>query len=367
MSDIFSEPGLRTPFVRASGVFAQYSALDLSKPIAAATGAKARPDFVVWSRVIPDPLVSNIARELVFEAGLDPEIPAFSAILACFSSFAGAVSAAGMIGHGDAHLALVGGVEAMSHAPFALLRAKADSMATLFVKVPAAAAAAFAELNVADSSLPVRGRVNKQTGRSQGEHTEDTARFSNISRQDQDELALRSHRGAVAGQDAGFFADPILPFGGIDHDTLPDRDTSLEMLAKLPSAFEATSGMGSRTAGNSSPLTDGAASLRVRDAEGLSDAPWPDPNASAGHRGKERSNRYTGEQPAARGPSAAQPALTGRCRPSSLGGSDRSLFDPDRVIDWRRIPARLNLLDLGTLEARSAKPPFCNAEVDGSK
>src|SRR5262245_28774590 len=124
MPDVFLAPGLRTPFVKAGGPYAKHSALDLSKPVAAAMAARARPDLVVWSQVIPDPLVSNIARELVLEAGLDPEIPAFSTILACSSSFIGAVQAAGMLGHGGAHLALVGGVETMSHAPLALRQAK---------------------------------------------------------------------------------------------------------------------------------------------------------------------------------------------------------------------------------------------------
>src|SRR6202035_3965299 len=84
---------------------------------------------------------------------------------------------------------------------------------------------------------------------------------------EQDERALLSHQGAIAGQDAGFFRDLIIPFAGIDHDTLPRRDTSLEKLDKLPPVFDRDGG--SLTAGNSSPLTDGAAGLWVADAEGL--------------------------------------------------------------------------------------------------
>src|ERR1700678_477103 len=106
MVDVFLVARLRTPFQKAGTFYAGYTGLQLSAPIAAAMNARAKPDFLVWGQVIPDPTLSNIARELVFEAGLDPTIPAFSTVLACSTSFMGAVEAAGMIGHGGAHLAL---------------------------------------------------------------------------------------------------------------------------------------------------------------------------------------------------------------------------------------------------------------------
>ena len=100
MTDDLSRPGVRTPFVKGGAAFAQDDALALSTPVAKAMAARARPDFVVWGEVIPEPTVSNIARELVFEAGLDPTIPAFSTVLACSTSFMGVIEAAGMIGRG---------------------------------------------------------------------------------------------------------------------------------------------------------------------------------------------------------------------------------------------------------------------------
>jgi acetyl-CoA acetyltransferase family protein len=269
MSDIFLSPGLRTPFVKAGGAFAKHTALDLSKPVAAEMAKKARPDFLVWSQVIPDPVVSNIARELVYEAGLDPEIPAWSTILACSSSFVGAVQAAGMIGKGGAHLALVGGVETMSHVPISLLQPKADAIIAQFPKDPGGAATALTQLSAMDFALPIHGWTNKQSGRSQGEHTEDTAKLYQISREEQDKRAFISHQSAIKGQDAGFFRDLIVPFEGVDHDGIPRRDSTLEKLATLPPAFDRASGQGTLTAGNSSPLTDGAASLWVGDAEGF--------------------------------------------------------------------------------------------------
>src|SRR5580704_18675250 len=128
MTQIFLSPGVRTPFVKGGGAFAGYDTLQLSAPLAKAMGAKARPDLIVWGEVIPEPTISNIARELVFEAGLDPTIPAVSTVLACSTSFMGMAEAAGMIGRGGNHLALVGGAETMSHVPIALKKPVADKL-----------------------------------------------------------------------------------------------------------------------------------------------------------------------------------------------------------------------------------------------
>jgi acetyl-CoA acetyltransferase family protein len=232
MTDLYLLPGLRTPFVKAAGVYGRYSALDLSVPVLQAMSERARPDFLVWGQVIPDPNISNIAREAVFEAKLDPTIPAFATVMACSTSFMATLEAAGLIGRGGLHLALVGGVESMSH------------------------------------GLPANGWANRVSGRNMGEHMEDTAKALGISRAEQDQRALLSHQGAIAGQDSGFFKDLLIPFGGVERDTFPRRDTSFEKLAKLPAVFD-WSGTGSLTAGNSSPLTDGAAGIWVGDGEGL--------------------------------------------------------------------------------------------------
>jgi acetyl-CoA C-acetyltransferase/acetyl-CoA acyltransferase len=266
MGDIYLAPGLRTPFVKGGGVFAPYDALGISAPIAKAMAARARPDFIVWGEVIPEATVSNIARELVFAAGLDPTIPAFSTVLACSTSFMGVIEAAGVIGHGGAHLAIAGGAETMSHVPIALKQPVADKLVATFPRDPAGAADMLTHLTAADFDLPLNAWANRVSGRSQGQHTEDTAKRFEISREEQDRWALRSHQSAVAGQDAGFFTDLILPFGGIEHDMLPRRDTTYERLSTLRTVYDAN---GTITAGNASPVTDGAASIWVGDAAGL--------------------------------------------------------------------------------------------------
>jgi acetyl-CoA C-acetyltransferase len=133
------------------------------------------------------------------------------------------------------------------------------------------------KLRPSDIRLFVPEVKNRVTGRSMGEHTEDMAKTWNIGRREQDELALQSHRMAVAAQDRGFFADLIIPVDGITRDHFPRRDTSLEKLAKLKPAFDRASGRGTLTAGNSSPLTDGAAAIWVATDEGLARLPSTTP------------------------------------------------------------------------------------------
>jgi acetyl-CoA C-acetyltransferase len=262
-------PGLRTPFVKAGSAYARHNAIALSVPVLQAMNARAAPDFLVWGQVIPDATVSNIARELIFEAKMSPNIPAFSTVMACSTSFIGMIEASGMVGHGDFHLALVGGVETMSHVPLALKAPFADSVLGQFVKNSAGALETLQKVTPQDFDLPIHGWANRQSGRSMGEHTEDTAKHFAIARADQDRRALLSHQGAIAGQDSGFFKDLVIAFDGVDHDMIPRRDTSLEKLASLPPVFDRTSGQGTLTAGNSSPSTDGAASIWVADDEGL--------------------------------------------------------------------------------------------------
>ena len=194
MSDAFLVPGFRTAFVKAGGAFAKRNAIELSVPLVKAMAARAAPDFVIWGQVIPDPTMSNIARELIFEAKLSPNIPAFSTVMACSTSFIGTIEASGMVGHGDFHLALVGGVETMSHVPLALKPQFADSVLGQFAKNPAAALETLQKVTPQDFDLPIHGWANRQSGRSMGEHTEDTAKYFAIPRADQDKRALLSHQ-----------------------------------------------------------------------------------------------------------------------------------------------------------------------------
>jgi len=130
-----------------------------------------------------------------------------------------------------------------------------------------------------DIRLYVPAVKNRVTGKSMGEHCEEMAKTWDVSRETQDAIALASHRNAVAAQERGFFNDLVISVDGVTHDGFPRRDTSAEKLAGLPPAFDRTSGRGTITAGNSSPLTDGAAGVWVATEEGLLRLPSSLPRA----------------------------------------------------------------------------------------
>lgn len=269
---------MRTPFSKIDGRLAAFDAIELSVPVvrhmASQIAGGGRPDLAVWGTVIPALTWSNLAREVLLDAGVDPAIPAWSTVLACATSMVGAFQAAGMLDGRGRDLALVGGVEAMSRVQVGLHPRLSDWLRHfLAARGPADKLRQFGHLRPHDLRLYIPAVRNRTTGMSMGEHTEITARQWQIGRADQDAVALASHRTAVAAWDNGFFDDLVIPFAGLTRDTLPRPDTSLEKLARLPPAFDRTSGQGSLTAGNSSPLTDGAAGLWVATAAGLSRLP----------------------------------------------------------------------------------------------
>jgi acetyl-CoA C-acetyltransferase len=277
---IWLAAGVRTPFVGVDGPFAHRDALILSVPVVQTMVERANGpiDFGVWGAVIPNLVYTNLAREIWLEAKLDPHVPTFTTIMQCSTSMVGVFEAAGMLRRERTALALVGGVESMSRVQIGLGQNLSDWLRRV---VQAGGTAQriglLRKLRPSDIRLFVPEVKNRVTGRSMGEHTEDMAKTWNIGRREQDELALQSHRMAVAAQDRGFFADLIIPIDGITHDHFRRRDTSLEKLAKLKPAFDRASGRGTLTAGNSSPLTDGAAAIWVATDEGLARLPSTTP------------------------------------------------------------------------------------------
>jgi acetyl-CoA C-acetyltransferase len=121
--------------------------------------------------------------------------------------------------------------------------------------------------------FPPGGIAEPRTGLSMGQHAEETAKEWNIGRAEQDELALASHRNAAAAWKAGFFEDLVVPFNDLRHDNNVRPDTSLEKLATLRTAFDKSSA-GTLTAGNSSPLTDGAASVLLASEDFARSRSW---------------------------------------------------------------------------------------------
>ena len=275
--EIWLAAGVRTPFTKIDAQLARLDAIALSVPVVRHMVGQlngGRPDFAVWGTVIPNLTWSNIAREVLLDSGVDPTIPAFSTIMACSTSMAAAFEAAGMIDGRGRDLALVGGVESMSHIHIGLSIPLSDRIrAVQQARSLADRFKALSQLKLSDLRLFIPRVANRTTGLSMGEHTEITAKDWELTRADQDAVALTSHQGAVAAWARGFFDDLVIPAGEATRDSIPRKDTSLEKLAKLPPAFDRTSGKGTLTAGNSSPFTDGAAGLWVASEAGLARLP----------------------------------------------------------------------------------------------
>ena len=275
--DVWLAAGLRTPFSKVDGALAARDAIALSVPVVRAMMDQlggAQPDFAVWGSVVPNLTWSNLAREVLMEAGVSPSITAFSTVMACSTSMIGVIEAAGMLNAGNRQLALVGGVESMSRVQIGLGQTLSDWLRK-FQKTRSMAdkLAHIAALKLGDVQLFIPTVTNRTTGKSMGEHTEITAQQWQIPRDAQDQSAFDSHQRAVAAWERGFFNDLVIAVGEVTRDGIPRKDTTLEKLAKLPPAFDRSSGKGTLSAGNSSPLTDGASSIWVATGEGLKKLP----------------------------------------------------------------------------------------------
>ena len=276
---IWLAAGLRTPFARVDGPLAGLDALALSVPVAKAMADQVSGpiDLSVWGSVAVNLAYSNLAREVWLEAKLDPHVPAFTTILQCCTSMAGAFEAAGILRREGGALAMVGGSESLSRVQVGL-----DPNLSVWLRrlkkarTAAARLQVFRALRLGDLRLYVPEVKNRATGRSMGEHCEEMAKEWKIGRKEQDEFALESHGRAVAARERGLF-DDLVPVEGLRRDEFPRRDTSLEKLAALKPAFDRAGG--TITAGNSSPLTDGAAAVWVATSEGLSRLPAAVPRA----------------------------------------------------------------------------------------
>lgn len=263
--------GMRTPFVKAGTFFRDISQLKLSS--LAVRGVLERfdldpgiIDLLVWGRVLHDPFVSNLAREIVFELGLPPSIEAYLVSNNCITSLHAAVDVADYIRSGRAEVGIAGGVESMSDVP------------VLFGRE---ASRIFLEAGMAKTSrdrirtlLRLRPRhfrpvplsfKEPSTGLTMGQHAELTAKEWKIGRAEQDEIALRSHHRAAAAAADGRLTAEIYPVAGIDCDTLVRADTTLEKMSRLKPVFDPA--QGTITAANSSPLTDGAAVVLLMSEE----------------------------------------------------------------------------------------------------
>jgi acetyl-CoA C-acetyltransferase len=274
----FLVPGLRTPFCKVDGPLKGRDAIEMSVPVVQALAKTARPDLLVWGAVIPSLRWSNLAREVLLDAGLDATTPAVTTVQACSTSMVGVFEAAGMLSD-HVPLAMVGGVEAMSQVQIGLTQGFSNWLrAVMQARSFGARLDALAGVKFKDLKLDIPSVKNRVTGKSMGEHCEEMAKAWRIARDAQDRLAYESHRRATQAMAGGFFDELILAIDGQSRDQIPRADSTLDKLATLKPAFD-RSGAGSITAGNASPLTDGAAAVWVGNEAGMGKLPANAPRA----------------------------------------------------------------------------------------
>jgi acetyl-CoA acyltransferase len=261
--------GLRTPFARANTVLKDVDGVDLARHVARELLYRTEleghlVDEVIWGQVVPSPLTPNVAREVSLLPQFPPSVPAYTLNRACASGAQAVQNAADQIAVGHADIILAGGVESLSNVPILHSR----RMSRLLVEAGKARSLG-ARLKVLSrirprDLVPVSPAIAEpSTGETMGQSAEKMAKENHISREAQDRIALMSHQRAAAATADGRMTAEIAPwFGGrgMDEPVTTDNgirtDTSLEKLAALKPVFDRR--YGSITAGNASPLTDGA-------------------------------------------------------------------------------------------------------------
>jgi len=266
--------GVRTPFARSGTALRDVLAVDLARHAARdlllRTGLDgAEIDEVIWGQVVPSLLAPNVAREVSLLPQLPRSVPAYTLNRACASSGQTVTNAHDQIVLGNADVVLAGGVESLSDVPILHSRRMSRILVDASkAKSLGARLATFARIRPRDL-IPVSPAIAEpSTGESMGQSAEKMAKENNISREDQDRLALMSHQRAAAATADGRLPAEITPWlGGPEmtqvstSDNGIRTDTSLEALAQLKPVFDRR--YGSVTAGNSSPLTDGASAVLI--------------------------------------------------------------------------------------------------------
>jgi acetyl-CoA C-acetyltransferase len=264
--------GNRIPFARSNTVYADASNQDMLT--AAIDGLVIRFGLegerlgeVVAGAVLKHSRDFNLARESVLGSKLSPETPATDIQQACGTGLQAAIQVANKIALGQIDVGIAGGADTTSDAPLAV----GDKLRKKLVKVNAARdtkgrLAALGQIRPGDIGLEIPQNGEPRTGLSMGEHAALTALEWQIGREEQDELAAASHQHLAAAYDAGFLDDQVTPFRGVERDTNLRADSTVEKLAKLKPVF----GKGeaaTMTAGNSTPLTDGASVVLLASEE----------------------------------------------------------------------------------------------------
>jgi len=258
--------GTRIPFARSYGAYARQGNQELLVATLRALVDQYRLQGqrlgdVIGGAVIKHSRDFNLVRESVMSTGLDPQTPGLDIQRACGTGLEAAILVANKIALGQIESGIACGVDTVSDPPvvfsnsFRELLLKSYSGRSLGQRL-----APWLKLRPRDLKPILPGIVEPRTGLSMGQSCELMAKTWGITRADQDRVAVDSHRKAAAAWQAGFYDDLVVPHAGLQRDNNVRADASMEKLATLRPVFD-TSGAGTLTAGNSTPLTDGAAAV----------------------------------------------------------------------------------------------------------
>jgi len=271
--------GIRIPFARQNGPYARASNQDMLTATLDALVDKYGLQGEVLGEVAAGGVLKhsrdfNLTRECVLGSKLAPETPAYDVQQACGTGLETTILVANKIALGQVEAAVAGGFDTTSDAPIAV---NEDLRQVLLeanrAKSNAQRLKALAKIRPQHIVPQIPRNAEPHTGLSMGEHQAITTKEWGIGREEQDELAVASHRNLAAAYDTGFQDDLVVPFLGLERDQNLRPDTSVEKLAKLKPVFGGENG--TMTAGNSTPLTDGASAVLLASEQWASERGIP--------------------------------------------------------------------------------------------
>lgn len=269
--------GLRTPFAKSGTTLKSLSAIELGKRCVAELIQRSEIDAtlveaIIYGTVVPSVLAPNIAREVSLLPLLPKGVQSFTVSRACASANQAITDAADQIALGHADMIIAGGAESLSNVPILHSRGMSDALvAASRAKSFGARVRALAKVRPRDLVPITPAIAEPSTGESMGESAEKMAKINHIPREEQDQFALRSHRLAAAGTQDGRLTAEIVPlfvppaFEAMTADNGVRPDSTIEALAALKPVFDRK--YGTVTAGNTSPLTDGASAVLLMSEE----------------------------------------------------------------------------------------------------
>ncbi|HEY4824422.1 MAG TPA: acetyl-CoA C-acetyltransferase, partial [Solirubrobacteraceae bacterium] len=263
--------GSRIPFARQNGPYAKASNQDMLTATVDALVSRFDLDGEVLGEVVAGAVLKhsrdfNLTRETVLGSRLAPETPAYDVQQACATGLEAAILVANKIALGQIESGIAGGVDTTSDAPLALNEDLRNILLDLSrANSNAARARALTRLRPQQLVPEIPRNAEPRTGLSMGEHTAIMATEWGIGRAEQDELALASHRQLAAAYDSGWLDDQVVPYLGLERDQNLRPDSTLEKLGRLRPVFGGPDG--TMTAGNSTPLSDGASAVLLASEE----------------------------------------------------------------------------------------------------